>query len=54
MPVARKAGKLQGAWTCFKPGTGIEPLKKHTKIMLDPVPLQGGADDVFKDTEATE
>lgn len=46
--------KVKGSWTYSKPGTDIKILKNYNKIMLDPVQVYGGADDVFKDVEPAE
>ena len=50
----KEGEKVKGAWAYSRPGTGIEVLKNYNKIMLDPVQVYGGSDDIFKDIEPAE
>ena len=50
----QESEKVRGAWTYFKPGTSIETLKGYNKILLDPVQVHGGSEDVFKDIDPAE
>jgi hypothetical protein len=50
----QESERVKGAWAYSKPGADIKILKNYNKIMLDPVQVHGGADDVFKDIDPAE
>lgn len=50
----QESEKVRGAWTYIKPGASIQTLKGYNKIMLDPVTVHGGSDDVFRDIDPAD
>ena len=45
---------VKGAWFYIKPGKTMADLKQYNKVILEPVQVYGGSDDVFKDVDTAE
>lgn len=45
---------VKGAWYYIKAGKNTADLKQYSKVILEPVQVYGGSDDVFKDVDTEE
>ena len=50
----QESDRVKGAWTYTKPGMSITDLGKYSKVILDPVVVYGGSDDVFRDIDQAQ
>ena len=46
--------RVKGAWTYTKPGTNLNDFEKYNRVILDPVVIQDGPDNAFKDIDPAE
>ncbi len=50
----QESDRVKGAWIYTKAGMSITDLGKYNKVILDPVVVYGGSDDVFKDIDQAQ